>query len=133
MLDWLSGALCFVLIPLLVVALAIRTARLRARTVKAAHAPTWSELTDGGLSAPHEGPLLTLWASGRLQAGSSRSTSASTLVAIDEVALAAVELQAWPRAPERAWLRREDDRPVLEVTNSWLGPAIVREGFGNDA
>lgn len=130
MLDWVLVPGCFIVIPLIAVALVGRSLMARRRLMRAARASTWGDLTKGALTIAHEGPLTTFWASGRAHRDSHRATAAATFVAIDEAALVAAEVRPWPRPPEITWLVRRGTQPVLAVQDSWLGPAIVEEGRG---
>lgn len=130
MLDLVLVPGCFIVIPLIAVALVGRTMLTRRRLTRAAQASTWADLTNGALKSAHRGLLTTFWASGRAHRGSRRATAAATFVAIDEVALVAAEVRPWPRPVKITWLVREGEHPVLGVTDSWLGPAIVEDGRG---
>jgi hypothetical protein len=91
---------------------------------------SWTELTHGGLTKQHSGPLLTFWASGRIRAGEARTTVTDILVAVDEGALVVVQGQPWPRRRHVAWLERTEAGPPLRVRPGHWGTVISEEGSG---
>jgi hypothetical protein len=95
-----------------------------------ASSPTWSELTEGGLTLEHRGPLLTFWASGRTRADTTKTTVSDIFVAVDERALVVVQGQPWPRRSQIAWVVRTEDGPLLRVRAGHWGATISEDGSG---
>ena len=107
----------------------VRSFRARRQLEQAAYSVSWTDLTDGSVTAAHQGRVVTFWARGRVSLERRRANDRSIFVCIDEVAMTATLLRPWPRHPITAIYRRAD-APVLRAEPSWLGPTLTEDSGG---